>query len=77
MAAHTSPVYVEVGGRPLLRERDAQSILEVIDGTLRWIDTMASVVRPGDRRRMHDLIAASAVLLRDRIERATAGGTGT
>jgi hypothetical protein len=75
MAAHTSPVYVEVGGRPLLREMDARSILAVIDGTLRWIDTMASVVRPGDRQRMHDLIAASAVLLRDRLEAAAAEGT--
>lgn len=77
MAAHTSPVYVEVGGRPLLREMDARSILEVIDGTLRWIDTMASVVRQSDRQRMHDLIAASAVLLRDRLERVAAGGTLT
>lgn len=75
MASHSSPIYVEVGDRPLLREMDALSILEVIDGTLRWIDTMATVVRAEDRRRMHDLIAASAVLLRERLERATAGGT--
>lgn len=72
MASHTSPIYVEVTGRPLLREPDALSILEVIDGTLRWIDTMATIVRPGDRRRMHDLIAGSAALLRDRVEQAAA-----
>ncbi len=74
MASHTSPVYVEVRDRPLLRVMDAMSILEVIDGTLRWIDTMAAIVRPGDRQRMRDLIAESATMLRHRVEAAATGG---
>jgi hypothetical protein len=71
MASHTSPVYVEVQDRPLFAVDDAQAILQVIDGTLRWVRTMAAVDRPVDRQRMADLIAASAASLRDRIGRAS------
>jgi hypothetical protein len=71
MASHTSPVYVEVQDRPLFAVDDAQAILQVIDGTLRWVRTMAAVDRPADRQRMAELIAASASSLRDRIGRAS------
>ena len=33
MAAHTSPVYVEVVDRPQFADDDARAILAVIDGT--------------------------------------------
>lgn len=69
MASHTSPVYVEVKDRPLFSVDEAGVILDVIDGTLRWVRDMAAVQRPIDRGRMVDLIAASAMLLRDRIDR--------
>ena len=71
MASHTSPIYVEVQDRPLFAVNDAEAILQVIDGTLRWVRTMAAVARPADRQRMAELIAASAASLRDRIGRAT------
>jgi hypothetical protein len=70
MASHTSPIYVEVRDRPLFVVDDAQAILPIIDGTLEWVRTMATVDRPADRQRMVDLIAASAASLRDRIGRA-------
>ena len=71
MASHTSPVYVEVQDHPLFSEDDAGVILDVIDGTMRWVRDMAAVGHPLDRSRMVDLIAASAVQLRDRIEAAS------
>jgi hypothetical protein len=71
MASHTSPVYVEVKDRPLFSVDDAGVILDVIDGTLRWVRDMAAVGHPLDRGRMVDLIAGSAMLLRDRIHDAS------
>ncbi len=75
MASHTSPVYVEVQDRPLFSVDEAGVILDVIDGTLRWVRDMAAVERPIDRGRMVDLIAASAMLLRDRIHDAAREAT--
>lgn len=75
MASHTSPVYVEVRDRPLFAVSDAEAILEVIDGTRRWVESMAAVDRPEDRRRMVELIVESAASLRDRISRASLEGS--
>ena len=74
MASHTSPVYVEVQDRPLFNLADASVVLDVIDGTLQWIRTMAAVERAVDRDRMVGLIAASAVVLRDRVGQAARQG---
>lgn len=66
MAAHTSPVYVEVADRPLFVREDADAILEVIDGTARWLATMATVADPAARARLVERVAASAERLRGR-----------
>ena len=71
MAAHTSPVYVEVLDHPTFAPTDAQAILEVIDGTARWLQTMATIGDPLQRARMVGRIAASGAALRDRLDRAT------
>lgn len=73
MASHTSPVYVDVRDRPLFSASDAAAILEVVEGTLGWIRTMAAVERPDDRRRMVEVIESSARSLRDRIEHESGG----
>jgi hypothetical protein len=70
MAAHTSPVYVEVVDRPLFIPDEAGVVLEVIEGTRRWIESMAAVERPANRRRMVDFLADSAATLRTRLDRA-------
>jgi hypothetical protein len=75
MASHTSPVYVEVRDRPLFVADDARAILAVIEGTERWVRTMAAIDRPADRHRMVELIAMSAESLRDRIGRAPREGS--
>jgi hypothetical protein len=71
MAAHTSPVYVEVVDRPLFSTADAEAIVTLIDGTVRWLETMAAVADPALRARMVDRIAASGAVLRDRIGTST------
>ena len=67
MAAHTSPVYVEVVDRPLFVVADAQAIRAVIDGTVRWLETMATIADPALRARMAARIAESGASLRERI----------
>ncbi len=71
MAAHTSPVYVEVVDRPLFDPGDAAAIAEVVDGTARWIETMAAVADERRRDLMVERIRARAAELRGRIERPT------
>ena len=77
MAAHTSPVYVEVPDRPVFALDDAAAIGEVIDGTARWLRTMATVADPAERGRMVERIEASATLLRGRAARHPPGGSLT
>ncbi len=73
MAAHTSPVYVEVVDRPLFVRDDAAAILAIIDGTVEWIERMATIGDPVARARLAGRVAASAVTLRDRIRSMTGG----
>jgi hypothetical protein len=70
MASHTSPVYVDVIDHPLFVAEDARAVLAVIDGTLSWIERMAAVASQSDRKRMVEVIAASAAALRGRIDRS-------
>jgi hypothetical protein len=74
MAAHTSPVYVEVVDRPLIVADRAAVVLEVIDGARRWVESMAAVEDPAERRRMVDFLADSAQVLRTRLDTTQAGG---
>ncbi len=67
MAAHTSPVYVEVRDHPQLAADDAEAILAVIDGTVRWLETIAAIDDPAVRAAMAARIAASGTTLRDRL----------
>ena len=67
MAAHTSAVYVEVVDRPLFESADATAILAIIDGTARWLASMATIGDPAVRDRMVGQIATSGAALRERI----------
>jgi hypothetical protein len=71
MAGHTSPVYVEVADRPLFAAEEASAIVAVIDGTVRWLETMAAIDDPAVRARMAARIAESANALRERIAQTT------
>jgi hypothetical protein len=71
MAAHTSPVYVEVTDHPIGSVADTEAIATIIDGSARWIETMAAVADPAIRARMVETISAAARSIR----RTTTDGT--
>ncbi len=71
MASHTSPVYVEVVDRPLFAAEEAKAIATVIEGTVRWLETMATIADPALRARMAARIAESGATLRGRIDATT------
>ena len=53
MAAHTSPVYVEVEDRPLVAPPAESDVVEqVIAGARTWVAELAAVAEPADRARM-------------------------
>src|SRR6185437_12815682 len=53
MAAHTSPVYVEVDGRPFVPKAEAGAVVErIIEGARTWVDELAAVAEPAERTRM-------------------------
>ena len=53
MAAHTSPVYVEVDDRPLVATAgDAEVVEQIIAGARTWVAELAAVVEPDERARM-------------------------
>ncbi|KRT64245.1 MAG: hypothetical protein XU10_C0003G0002 [Chloroflexi bacterium CSP1-4] len=70
MAAHTSPVYVEVTDRPLFAAADADAILTIIDGTRTWIETLATIRDGAEReRQIAHLREAQRLLLARREDR--------
>jgi len=66
MAAHTSPVYLDVVDHPAGSATDAAAIIEVIEGSARWLEVMAAVADPATRSRMIEQIRAAAETLRRR-----------
>ncbi len=76
MAAHSSPVYVEVADRPQFAPADAEAITAVIDGTARWLETLAAVASPALRATMVRRVTASGEVLRARISASRGPGAG-
>ena len=73
MAAHTSPVYVEVAGRPLIPRLDDAAVVEqVILGARSWVADLAAIADPSERRRMLAFFDASLERLRERLTRLPA-----
>jgi hypothetical protein len=52
MGAHSSPVYLEVPGRPTFDADDAAVIAMIIDGARTWVESIAPVAPSVDRRRL-------------------------
>ncbi len=67
IAAHSSPVMVEVAGTPLLAAADAVTILEQIEGALAYLDTVGT--RADDRayKRMRLVLTAAHRSLHNRM----------
>ncbi len=68
MAAHTSPVYVEVKDRPLIPPPDDAAVVEqIIDGARTWVAELAAIADPGERDRMVRFFDDSLETLRRRM----------
>jgi hypothetical protein len=77
MAAHTSPVYVEVVDRPLVPpEDDAKAVEQVIMGARTWVAALAAMEEPGERARMLAFLDASLETFRRRRRQPGPGTTG-
>ena len=68
MAAHTSPVYVDVADRPLFEPSDADAILTIIEGTRTWIETLATIRDQAERERQIAYLREAQRLLMARRE---------
>jgi hypothetical protein len=54
MGAHSSPVYLDVGGRRPYSADDAEAIGTVIDGARTWVETVAATRSVTERARLAD-----------------------
>jgi hypothetical protein len=52
MGAHSSPVYLEVPGRPAFDQADAAAIGMIIDGARTWVERIATVASDAERKRL-------------------------
>ncbi|MEA2609555.1 MAG: hypothetical protein QOJ75_1798, partial [Chloroflexota bacterium] len=77
MAAHTSPVYVEINGRPFVApEEEAEVVEQVIAGARTWVAELAAVVDPAERARMVRFFDASLETFRHRRRGGGPGAAG-
>lgn len=65
MAAHTSPVWIEVPGRPR-PAADLDLPLALVDGTRAWLETLAPIADERDLARFRDQLAEAERRLRSR-----------
>lgn len=69
IAAHSSAVMVIAGGKPLYSQTDAVSVLQQIEGTLAYIDTLAPRGEADRFTRMRASVASARTRLHDRMHR--------
>ena len=80
LVAHTSPIYLQVGGRKPRSPEDAAFFLTWIDEAMTWLEETANIPDPDQRREMKDLFeAGQGNLRRDegrRLNGAVRSGSG-
>jgi hypothetical protein len=59
MGAHSSPVYVDVGGQRPWNDEDAAVIGTIIDGSRTWVETIASTRSAAERAELAGYFASS------------------
>jgi hypothetical protein len=69
IAAHSTPVFVEVEGSPLFAAADAVTILEQIEGALAFLDTVGTRAEDKAYRRMRLVIESAHRALHNRMHR--------
>jgi hypothetical protein len=73
MGAHSSPVYLDVPGRPVFSPDDAAAIGTIIDGARTWIETVATVRSPAERARLAAYLRTSRARLDELVRERTQG----
>jgi hypothetical protein len=74
VAAHTSPVYLEAGGRKPFSPGDAHYMMQVMDEMLAWAKDVVVVRHPQKRLDLLDLFAQAKQALHDRLSRQAVTG---
>ena len=74
MGAHTSPVYLEVPGRPTFDADDAAVIATIIDGARTWVESVAPVAPDVDRGRLIAYFDSAQATLAARADERARGG---
>jgi hypothetical protein len=67
IAAHSSPIMVDVEGSPMLPEADAVTILEQIEGALAYLDTVGTRADDAAYKRMRLVLTSSHRALHNRM----------
>ncbi len=70
IAAHSSPVMVDVAGSPMLAAADAVTILEQIEGALAYLDTVGTRADDRTYKRMRLVLEAAHRALHNRMHQA-------
>ena len=70
IAAHSSPVMVDVKGSPLFAAADALTILEQIEGALAHLDTVGTRADSAARKRMRMVLTSAHRGLHNRMHQA-------
>jgi hypothetical protein len=73
MGAHSSPIYLDVPGRPTFAPDDAAAIGTIIDGARTWVEQIATVPTVAGRRRLAGYFKSSRAQL-EALIRERAGG---
>jgi hypothetical protein len=69
VAAHSSPVMIEVDGTPFFAEADAMTILAQIEGAIAYLDTMAVRGDPRRHKAMRLVLTSAHRSLHNRLHR--------
>lgn len=70
IAAHSSPVMVDIKGSPFLAAADAVTILEQIEGVLAYLDTIGTRAEDAAMKRMRLLLTSAHRSLHNRLHEA-------
>jgi hypothetical protein len=70
IAAHSTPVMVNVEGSPLLAATDAVTILDQIEGSLAYLDTVGTRAEDRVYKRMRLVLEAAHRSLHNRLHQA-------
>ena len=70
IAAHSSPVMVELDGSPLLAAADAVTILEQIEGSLAYLDTVGTRASDVVYKRMRLVLTSAQRSLHNRMHQS-------